>query len=205
MTEVVRPWTRAELERSGYWQNAEGYWWRWDGRQWIPAGADPMTAASGSNSPAPAGPVPTVRLRIEPEDWTSGELHGYGVSLYDGNRVLVTDSDELVRPGVAYFRVAGIGHHGNAASSPAVRPGATMQLVRESDNPVDGNAIAVVCDAGKVGYVPRNLAAVIAGGEVASSGIVARVFDATGGRRVVVELLTTVGAELLLDTKPSCC
>jgi hypothetical protein len=61
--------------------------------------------------------------------------------------------------------VAGAGaHHAEALASDAAAPGKPLELRRDPDNPHDPNAIAVhPADGGEqVGWVPRELAAVLA-------------------------------------------
>jgi len=61
---------------------------------------------------------------------------------------------------ISAFQVAGVTHHSEALQESAFAPGALLQLVPESDNPHDPNAVAVWDIDAKhhVGYVPRERA-----------------------------------------------
>ena len=51
----------------------------------------------------------------------------------------------------------------DALAADAAAPGAPLELRREPDNPHDANAIAVLAGGAQVGWVPREVAAELAG------------------------------------------
>ncbi len=53
------------------------------------------------------------------------------------------------------FCIAGGYYHGLAEVLDALRPGVRLALEREPDNPHDANAVAVLWQGRRVGYVPR--------------------------------------------------
>jgi hypothetical protein len=92
-------------------------------------------------------------------------VSGYHVVDPDSGRYLGRDAPELVAAGLRVAAVAGAAaHHADALASDAVAPGHHLVLRRDRDNPHDPNAIAVESAAGiQVGWVPRELAAELAG------------------------------------------
>jgi hypothetical protein len=51
--------------------------------------------------------------------------------------------------------LAGFQYHAGKAMWPQMRVGDALTLVREADNPYDGNAVRVEWQGHKIGYVPR--------------------------------------------------
>jgi hypothetical protein len=51
--------------------------------------------------------------------------------------------------------LAGFQYHAGKAMWPQMRVGDVLTLVREADNPYDGNAVRVEWQGHKIGYVPR--------------------------------------------------
>ena len=51
--------------------------------------------------------------------------------------------------------LAGFQYHAGKAMWPRMRVGDALSLVREADNPHDGNAVRVEWQGHKIGYVPR--------------------------------------------------
>ena len=85
---------------------------------------------------------------------------------------------ELVAKGIRIASVAGADKfHDDTLQSDAATPGAPLTLKRDTGNEHDPNAIAVCTPKGHLGFVPRDLAAVLApsldAGEV-WSGVVLR-------------------------------
>jgi len=99
-----------------------------------------------------------------PEDGGAVWLAGYQPVGADG-AYLARDAPELAARGVRIAGVAGAGpHHGEALQADAARPGRPLALRRDAGNPHDANAIAVDLPGGpQVGWVPRELAAELAG------------------------------------------
>ena len=64
-------------------------------------------------------------------------------------------AEESVRLLVQNSPLAGFRYHGAAALWRELRVGDRLELARESDNPHDPNAIAVLWRGQKLGYVPR--------------------------------------------------
>ena len=58
--------------------------------------------------------------------------------------------------------VEGIGYDNRAVVALQARPGESVRLVRDYDNLVDRNAIAVYLSYQEIGYVPRNVAQILA-------------------------------------------
>ena len=73
----------------------------------------------------------------------------------------------LSEVGAQVIRVAGTSYRSAALGDPGFEPGNPLALVREPDNPHDANAIAVWNEerTAQAGYVPANVAAVLAGFE----------------------------------------
>ena len=98
-----------------------------------------------------------------PED--GGEVWLAGYQPVDGAGVFLSrDAPELAARGIRIAAVAGAGrHHADALGSDAVAPGMSLELRRDHENPHDPNAIAVRGGGAQVGWVPRDLAAELAG------------------------------------------
>ena len=89
-----------------------------------------------------------------------------GLSLVDADgRFAGRDHPAVAGRGLRVAAVAGAGrHHAQALASDAVAPGSALVLRRDAVNPHDPNAIAVdTSDGQQVGWVPRELAAELAG------------------------------------------
>lgn len=79
-------------------------------------------------------------------------------------RYLARDAPELAARGLRVCGVAGAAqHHADALTSDAAAPGAPLELRRDPANPYDENAIAVLAGGAQVGWVPREIAAELAG------------------------------------------
>ena len=98
-----------------------------------------------------------------PDDGGVVWLAGYQPVDADG-RYLARDAPELAALGLRVAGVAGAGrHHAEALASDAAAPGSPLVLRRDAGNPHDANAIAVDAGGEQVGWVPRELAAELAG------------------------------------------
>jgi hypothetical protein len=98
-----------------------------------------------------------------PDD--GGEVWIAGYTPVDAQgRYLGRDAPELAARGLRVAGVAGAArHHGAALASDAAAPGAPLELRRDPGNEHDPNAIAVLAGGEQVGWVPRELAAELAG------------------------------------------
>lgn len=98
-----------------------------------------------------------------PDD--GGAMWVAGYQLVDsGGRFLARDAPELAARGLRVAGVAGAArHHAGALASDAAAPGSRLELRRDPGNAHDPNAIAVYGGGEQVGWVPRELAAEIAG------------------------------------------
>jgi hypothetical protein len=73
--------------------------------------------------------------------------------------------DALAADGLLVANVAGAVHRPEALASDGAAPGRRLTLRAEPDNPHDPNAVAVLTEAGvSLGYVPRELAALVGDG-----------------------------------------
>jgi hypothetical protein len=98
-----------------------------------------------------------------PDDGGVVWLAGYQLVAPDG-RYLARDAPELAERGLRVAGVAGAGrHHADALGADAAAPGRALALRRDAANPHDANAIAVDAGGAQVGWVPRELAAELAG------------------------------------------
>jgi HIRAN domain len=101
-----------------------------------------------------------------PDDGAIVWLAGYTLVDEDG-RFLARDDPSLATRGLRVAAVAGAArHHDEQLQSDAVAPGSALELRRDPSNAHDPNAIAVHGGAGaapQVGWVPRELAAELAG------------------------------------------
>ncbi len=88
-------------------------------------------------------------------------------------------TDERIR----VIPVAGVSFRPDALGDPAFAPGRRLALVREPDNPHDPHALAIWDEERRVqvGYVPRDVAAELAGDEQAVS-----LWRVDGGLRVLI-------------------
>jgi HIRAN domain len=101
-----------------------------------------------------------------PDDGGVMWVAGYQVVDPESGRYLGRDAPELVGRGLRVAGVAGAArHHAAGLASDAVAPGRPLTLRRDPDNPHDPHAVAVhPADGGEqVGWVPRELAAELAG------------------------------------------
>jgi hypothetical protein len=100
-----------------------------------------------------------------PDD--GGEVWLAGYTPVDvAGRYLARDAPELAARRLRVATVAGAGrHHAEALASDAAAPGSPLVLRRDAGNPHDANAIAVhgAGGAAQLGWVPRELAAELAG------------------------------------------
>lgn len=73
-------------------------------------------------------------------------------------------SARLHKLGIYSFSVRGTSHHEQAVKSANLRPGKSVRLVREPQNPYDSNAIAIYAETGRhpIGYVNKQNAARLA-------------------------------------------
>ncbi|WP_179378083.1 HIRAN domain-containing protein [Jannaschia marina] len=86
---------------------------------------------------------------------------------------------------VADLCIAGGRHHGLTAALPHLGVGDVLRLRRQAYNPFDANAIEILGpDGDRLGYVPRALAAQLAGALDTGHAIVARItrFRGDGSR-----------------------
>jgi hypothetical protein len=98
-----------------------------------------------------------------PDDGGEVWIAGYTPVARDG-RYLGRDAPELRARGLHVCPVAGAGrHHAAALESDAAAPGSPLALRRDPGNEHDSNAIMVLADGEQIGWVPRELAAEIAG------------------------------------------
>jgi hypothetical protein len=100
-----------------------------------------------------------------PEDGGQVWVAGYQLVDTGSGRYLARDAPELAARGLRVVGVAGAGrHHAEALGSDAVAPGRPLELRRDPGNEHDPNAIAVHAGGAQVGWVPREVAAELAGG-----------------------------------------
>ena len=93
-------------------------------------------------------------------------MAGYSVVDPESGRYLARDAPELAARGLVVAGVAGAAaFHDPALQSAAVSPGSPLTLRRDAANEHDANAIAVDVPGGdQLGWVPREVAASLAGG-----------------------------------------
>jgi Fe2+ transport system protein FeoA len=110
-----------------------------------------------------------LRLILERGSLTGAgdELDGRGFYLREatsGDPIRWADR-RLRAAGAHVVRVAGTSYRSDALRDPGFEPGEPLTLVREADNPHDPNAISVWNEArgAQAGYVPANIAALLAG------------------------------------------
>ena len=100
-----------------------------------------------------------------PDDGGQVWLAGYQVVDPESGSYLARDAPALIERGLRVAGVAGAARfHADALESDALAPGRPLVLRRDTDNPHDANAIAVlpVGAEEQAGWVPRDLAAEIA-------------------------------------------
>ena len=97
------------------------------------------------------------------------ELDGRGFFLRaaESGEPLRWQDPRLSEVGAQVIRVAGTSFRPDELRDPGFEPGNPLALVREPDNPHDANAISVWNEerTAKAGYVPANVAALLAGFE----------------------------------------
>ena len=101
-----------------------------------------------------------------PDDGGEVWLAGYQVVDPVSGSYLGRDSDALIERGLRVAGVAGAArHHAAGLGSEALAPGRPLELRRDRGNEHDANAIAVypVGEDEQAGWVPRELAAELAG------------------------------------------
>jgi hypothetical protein len=100
-----------------------------------------------------------------PDDGGEVWVAGYHVVDPVSGRYVGRDAPELVARGLRIAGVAGAAqHHRDVLEADAAGPGRPLALRRDAANPHDPNAIAVeVADGAQLGWVPRELAAELAG------------------------------------------
>jgi HIRAN domain len=106
----------------------------------------------------------TERLRL----WLERDRRGAGYHLRDAATGEVVTWDD---PRVRVVAVAGVSFRPQAVADASFDPGARLALVREPENEHDPNAIGIWNEERTLqgGYVPRDVAAGLAGDEVAVS------------------------------------
>jgi hypothetical protein len=99
-----------------------------------------------------------------PDDGGQVWLAGYTPVDPRSGRFLARNAPELAARGLRVAAVAGAGrHHAQALASPGAAPGRPLALSRDPGNAHDPNAVAVLAGDEQVGWVPRELAAELAG------------------------------------------
>jgi hypothetical protein len=104
------------------------------------------------------------RLRL----WLERDRRGAGYHLRDAATGEVVTSED---PRVRVVAVAGVSFRAEAVADGSFDPGARLALVPEPENEHDPNAIAIWNEQRtlQAGYVPRDVAAELAGDELAVS------------------------------------
>jgi hypothetical protein len=98
-----------------------------------------------------------------PDDGGQVWIAGY-TPVADDGRYLGRDAPELAARGLRVASVAGAArHHAEALEHDAAAPGRPLELRRDPANEHDPNAIMVLAGGELVGFVPRELAAELAG------------------------------------------
>jgi hypothetical protein len=98
-----------------------------------------------------------------PDDGGQVWIAGY-TPVADDGRYLGRDAPELAARGLRVATVAGAArHHADALERDAAAPGRPLELRRDPDNEHDPNAIMVLAGGELIGFVPRELAAELAG------------------------------------------
>jgi HIRAN domain-containing protein len=96
-----------------------------------------------------------------PDDGGQVWLAGYTLVAEDG-RYLARDAPEVVGRGLHVTTVAGAHHRAEALAAAPAGPGAPLELRRDPANEHDPNAIEVLAGGVVIGFVPRDLAGVLA-------------------------------------------
>jgi HIRAN domain len=98
-----------------------------------------------------------------PDDGGQVWLAGY-TPVDETGRYLGRDAQELAARGLRVVAVAGAArHHDSGLQADAAAPGQPLELRRDPANEHDSNAIMVLAGGEQVGWVPRELAAELAG------------------------------------------
>jgi hypothetical protein len=98
-----------------------------------------------------------------PDDGGQVWLAGYTL-VDETGRYLARDAPELAARGLRVAAVAGAGrHHAEALAAAPADPGALLALRRDPANEHDPNAIQVWAGDVQIGWVPREIAAELAG------------------------------------------
>jgi hypothetical protein len=141
-----------------------------------------------------------------PDDGGIVWVAGYHVVDPASGRYLARDAPELAARGLRVVGVAGAGrHHTAALRSDAAAPGRPLHLRRDAANPHDANAIAVdLADRAQLGWVPRTVAAALAGdldgGRAWSAVVLRERRDSPRDPRSGVTML--LGADAALELRP---
>jgi hypothetical protein len=99
-----------------------------------------------------------------PDDGGQIWISGYTPVDPETGRYLARDAPELAARGLRIAGVAGAAlHHADALDAEAAAPGRQLELRRDPGNPHDPNAIAVLAGGAQIGWVPREIAAELAG------------------------------------------
>jgi hypothetical protein len=100
-----------------------------------------------------------------PDDGAIIWVAGYTLVDPDTGRYLARDAPELAARGLIVAGLAGAARfHDDVLQSEALAPGTVLTLRRDPGNEHDPNAIAVLAaDGAQAGWVPRDIAAEIAG------------------------------------------
>jgi HIRAN domain-containing protein len=99
-----------------------------------------------------------------PDDGGQIWIAGYTPVDPETGRYLARDAPELAARGLRIAGVAGAAlHHADALDAEAAAPGRQLELRRDPGNRHDPNAIAVQAGGEQIGWVPREIAAELAG------------------------------------------
>jgi hypothetical protein len=96
-----------------------------------------------------------------PDDGGQVWLAGYTLVDDDG-RYLARDAAEVMARGLHVVAVAGAHHRAEELDTAPAGPGAPLELRRDPGNEHDPNAIEVLAGGVVIGFVPRDLASVLA-------------------------------------------
>jgi hypothetical protein len=118
----------------------------------------------------------TDRLRV----WLERDRRGAGYHLRDAASGEAMRSDD---PRIRVVQVAGVSFRPDAVADASFDPGRRLALVREPDNEYDADAVGIWNEQRtlQAGYVPRELAPELDGGEQAVS-----LWRTGGGLRVLI-------------------
>ena len=98
-----------------------------------------------------------------PDDGGEVWVAGYQLVDPESGAYLGRDAPLVAERGLHVAGVAGARHREGALDGGALAPGSSLELRREPGNEFDANAIAVLAGGTQVGFVPRELAAELAG------------------------------------------